>query len=93
MVPISPIVADLYVEEFEVKAINSSPHTPYLWKRYVDDTFTFIKSAHKREFVDHINSIDQDIQFTSEDSREDGSIPFLDILITQKRWKPQDNSI
>ena len=26
--PISPIVAYLYMEDFEKKAINSSPHTP-----------------------------------------------------------------
>ena len=26
--PISPIVANLYMEDFEVKAINTSPHLP-----------------------------------------------------------------
>ena len=74
--PISPIVANLYMEDFEDKAINTSPDPPSLWKRYVDDTFTVIKSAHKRGFVDHINSLDQNIQFTSEDPRIDGSMPF-----------------
>ena len=79
--PISPIVANLYMEDFEKKAINSLPHTPWFWGRFVDDTFTIIKAAHKRNFLDHINSIDEHIQFTSEDSRPDGSMPFLDILI------------
>ena len=87
--PISPIVANLYMEYFEVKAINTSPHTPSLWKCYVDDTFTVIRSAHKRSFLYHINSLDQNIQFTSEDSRIDGSMPFLDILVTPK----QDGSL
>ena len=32
--------------------------------------------------MDHINSIDQHIQFTCEEQREDGSIPFLDVLVT-----------
>ena len=76
--PISPIVANLYIT---VEAITTSPHPPYLWKRYVDDTFTIIKSSHRGEFLDHINFIDEHIQFTCEDSREDGSMPFLDILI------------
>ena len=72
---------NLYMENFEVKAMSTAPHTPYLWKRYVDDTFTIIKSSHRRAFLDHINSIDQHIQFTSQDQREDGSMPFLDILV------------
>ena len=51
------------------------------WKRFVDDTFVIIKASHKQEFLDHINSKDHHIQFTSEESREDGSMPFLDMLI------------
>ena len=53
--PISPIVANLYMENFEVKAISTAPHPPYLWKRFVDDTFTIIKSSQRRAFFDHIN--------------------------------------
>ena len=54
---------------------------PTLWERYVHDTLTIIKRSYKDAFLEHINSIDHNIQFTCEDSREDGSIPFLDILI------------
>ena len=82
--PISPIVANLYMENFEVEAIRSASHPPYLWKRFVDDTFTIIDSSHKSEFLEHIISIDEHIQFTCEDHREDGSMPFLDIFITPK---------
>ena len=88
--PISPIVANLYMESFEVETIRSAPHPPYLWKRFVDDTFTIIESSQKNKFLEHINSIDKYIQFTVEYQRSDGIIPFLDILITPgKRWKPQ----
>ena len=79
--PISPIVANLFMEDFEKKAIESSPHPPCFWRRFVDDTFTIIYTAHKERFLEHLNSIDDHIQFTSEDSRPDGSKPFLDILI------------
>ena len=81
---ISPIVANLYMEGFEIKAISSSPHPSYLWKRFVDDTFTIIKSSEKAGFLEHLNTIDHNIQSTSEECREDGSIPFLDILITPR---------
>ena len=80
--PISPIVANLFMENFEMRALQSSPNPPLLWKRFVDDTFVIINKAHKEEFLTHINSVDSNIQFTAEDPGPDGSLPFLDILIT-----------
>ena len=81
---ISPIVANVYMEVFEMRAINTSPYPPLMWKRFLDDTFVVIKAAHKQNLLDHINSIDHHIQFTSEDLRPDGSMPFLDILVTPR---------
>ena len=80
--PISPIVANFYMENFETRAISTSPHPPLMWKRFVDDTCLIIKGGHRQEFLEHINSIDPHIQFSSEDSKDDGSMPFLDMLIT-----------
>ena len=79
--PISPIVANLYMEDFETKAISSAVHPPSIWKRFVDDTFIVIKSSRKEEFLDHINNLDPNIQFSTEDAKTDGSLPFLDTLI------------
>ena len=76
--PISSIVANLFMEDFEVKAIQTAKNPPKMWKRYVDDTCVILSSASKDEFFQHVNSIDPRIQFTSEDSKPDGSIPFLD---------------
>ena len=33
---ISPLIANLYMEEFKVKALSSAPH-PHIWLRFVDD--------------------------------------------------------
>ena len=74
--PLSPIIANLYMEAFEEKAINTSPTPPSLWRRFVDDTFVIIKKTQKDSFISHINSIDEKIQFTMEDNKEDGSMPF-----------------
>ena len=79
--PISPIVANLFLEDFEVKAINTTKNPPKMWKRYLDDTCVILNSTTKEEFFHHIKSIDPRIQFTSEDSKADGSIPFLDSLV------------
>ena len=83
--PMSPIVANLFMEDLEVKALATSPHQPSLWKRFVDDTFIIIKKAHKDSLLQHLNSIDDNIKFTCEESRDDGSIPFLDILFIPGR--------
>ena len=87
--PISPIEANLYMEDFEIKAINSAEYPPRIWKRYVDDTFVVIESVRKEKFLEHINNMDPHIQFTTEDAKPDGSLPFLDTKVL-----PQpDNSL
>ena len=69
--PISPIVANLYMESFDVRALQSSPNPPSVWKRSVDDTFVIMKKAHKEEFLTHLNSVDSNIQFTTKEPRPD----------------------
>ena len=80
--PLSPIIANIYMEEFETKALSTAPNPPTLWKRFVDDTFVVIQTSHKEEFFNHINSIEESIQFTAEDTQPDGSLPFLDVQVT-----------
>ena len=80
--PISPLVANSFREELEVQAIRTSTMPPTLWKRFVDDTFTIIKKNNRDSFLQNLNSIHPKIKFTCEEVREDGSMPFLDILVT-----------
>jgi hypothetical protein len=78
--PVSPLVANIYMEDFEKKALASAPHPPSMWLRYVDDTFVKIGEDYIQEFTDHINSQDANIKFTNEPEVE-GSIPFLDVKV------------
>ena len=79
--PVSPIVANVYMEYLEQKALSTALHPPKFWHRYVDDTFVIHKEANKQGFLQHINSVDPAIRFTVEDNKEDGSIPFLDTIV------------
>ena len=79
--PISPLIANIFMEEFEVKALNSFPHPPSLWFRFVDDTFVINKEGHSQDLLQHINSQDPHIQFTVEPTQQN-SLPFLDTLVT-----------
>ena len=87
--PISPIMANLFMKDFEIRAISSAVHPPTIQKMSVDDTFVVIESSSKEEFLEHINNIDPHIQFTTEDAKPDGSLPILDTIVL-----PQpDNSL
>ena len=79
--PVSPIVANLYIEYLEQQALSTAPYPPKFWCRYVDDTFVIHKEVNKQGFLQHINSVDPAIRFTVEDNKEDGSIPFLDTIV------------
>ena len=46
--PISPIVANLYMEDFEMRALNTAPQLPLMQKRYADDTCVIIKAAQQK---------------------------------------------
>ena len=79
--PVSPIVANLYMEYLEQKALSTAPHPPRFWHRFVDDTFVIQKEVNKQGFLQHINSVDPAIKFTVVDNKEDVSIPFLDTIV------------
>ena len=79
--PISPVVANLYMEQFESRALDTATTPPTMWYRYVDDTMAKIHENAIDSFSEHLNSIDQHIQFTSEQEK-DGRIPFLDTCVS-----------
>ena len=79
--PISPLIANLFMEEFEVKALSTAPH-PHLWLRFVDDTFVIQKAEHSQQVLQHINTQDPNMQFTVEEPGHDRSLPFLDTKVT-----------
>ncbi|XP_044151431.1 uncharacterized protein LOC122939429 [Bufo gargarizans] len=80
--PVSPIVANLYIEEVERKALTTFKGiTQSHWFRYVDDTWVKIHKQELQAFTDHINSVDHNINFTREDM-QNNKLAFLDCLIT-----------
>ena len=91
--PISPIIANIFMEAFEQRAIATALHPPRVWRRYVDDTWV-IQQEHRQQFLQHINTVDVSIQFTVEEAKEDGSIPFLGYCHqTRRRWKFHNSGV
>ena len=53
--PIRPLIANIFMEGSEVKALSSTPSPP-LWLRFVDDTFVINRAEHNQALLQHINS-------------------------------------
>ena len=80
--PLSPILANLFMEEFEEKALTTAPHPPKFWARYVDDTGVVTKKLHEDELFNHINRQHPSIKFTME-TEVDNSLPMLDLKLNR----------
>ena len=76
-------VANLFMEHFEIYALQTTPDYPNLWYKYVDHTFVIINQSKVNSFTMHINSIHPCIKFTTE-KEEDRKLAFLDTLV--QRW-------
>ena len=66
---------NMFIEEFEIKVISTAPNPPRLWLRYVDDTFVIQQAEHSQQLLQHINSIDPHIQFTTESPKDNALSP------------------
>ena len=40
--PVSPVIANLYMEEIEERAITNTANPPKEWDRFVDDVFSIL---------------------------------------------------
>ena len=66
--PVSPFVANIFMEDFEDTVLRTAQNPPGIWKRFVDDTSVVLYTEHKESFLQHINNIDSAIKLTVEDT-------------------------
>ena len=81
--PLSPVLANIYMEYFEEMAFGSTSLKSSLWFRYIN--YTFILWPHQEDLqtlLDHVNSIPLSLQFTMEKD-EDNKLPFHNALETR----------
>ena len=64
--PVSLGVVNLSMEDFEEKALNSTPTKPHVWYCYVNDTLMILHEYAIQDFTDHINSHSEHMKFTIE---------------------------
>ena len=64
--PVSATIVNPVLEHVEEVALTTAPNPPRWWFRFVDDSHAGLKRHHVEEFHKHLNSINQQIQFTLE---------------------------
>jgi hypothetical protein len=57
--PLSPVIANFFMEEFEKKATKQAAHRSVGWFRCVDDTFVIWPHGQEilAEFLNHLNGL------------------------------------
>ena len=81
--PLSPVIANFYMEGFEEEALDTAVDRPSLWVRYVNETFVIWPHGPDKleNFHSHLNSLRKSIQFTIE-REQSNQLLFLDVLVT-----------
>ncbi|XP_020299258.1 uncharacterized protein LOC109863413, partial [Pseudomyrmex gracilis] len=78
--PISPIIADIGLQDLELKALNTLKFNIPIYFRYVDDIVMSLPKDQIDLVVSTFNSFHQRLQFTCE-LQKDNALSFLDIKI------------
>jgi hypothetical protein len=81
--PLSPVIANFFMEHFEEMALEVATPKPLCWFRYMDDMFVMWPHGPGKliDFLDHLNSVHENIQYTIMEMEGDGHLPFLYIDI------------
>ena len=80
--PLTVALAEIHVSYIEDLAIRNSTDPPSHYYHFVDDGFGHFRNRqHAESFLNHLNSMAPDLEYTIEHASAGGSIPFFDILI------------
>ncbi len=87
---LSPVLAGIFMEELECKALDACPVKPRLYKRFVDDIFVVwdLRNGSYNILLDLLNAQHPSITLTVEEEIR-GRLPFLDLQISRPIWTDQ----
>ena len=84
--PPGPVLAGIFMVHLERTLMPELEKFMKPWKRYVDDTITYIKPDVITNVIDILNNFHQNIKFTYE-VEHNGKISFLDVLLMRCNGK------
>ena len=77
--PLGPVLADIFMIESEKAILPELTEFIKYWKRYVDDTISYIKLGTINDIITKLNSFNNNVQFTFEEEDKE-TLPFLGVL-------------
>ena len=78
------VLAGLFMVELETSIIPTLRRPLLKWKRYVDDTFCYVKSRTVNDILNKLNGFCQNIQFTFELEKNSKRV-FLNVLLIRNK--------
>ena len=78
---LAPNYANLFMDRFEIKALENWLRKPIIWLRFIDDIFMIWQHGRDEldKFIVYLNQIHENTKFTSEVSTH--SVNFLDTTV------------
>ena len=84
--PLGPVLAGIFMVHLERTLMPELEKFMKPWKRYVDDTISYIKPDFLTNVIDILNKFHQNIKFTYE-VEHNGKISLLDVLLVRCNGK------
>ena len=84
--PLGPVLAGIFMVELERTILPTLREHMRPWKRYVDDTISFIKGESIEHVLSKLNGYHDNIELTYE-IENDGKLPFLNVLVIRKDYE------
>ena len=78
--PLGPVLAGILMVDLERSLVLLVTAELSFWKRYVDDTITFVKIGTVDHILSMLNNFDPNIQFTYE-TEYNFKLAFLDVML------------
>lgn len=84
-------IAIIYMEDFQLRAMETSPCPLNQWYWYVDDSEIKSKKGEALVILDHLNSIEPDVIVFTKEEQDGEALPVLDLkqMIDRKTKKIQ----
>ena len=76
--PVSPAVADIFMQDLEVRVFAQFLNPARLWKRFVDDILSIVRCGEGEKVLEQLEKQHPSIRFTVEEESE-GELPYMDV--------------